>query len=442
MRPSRIRAALLLTLAALAAAGPARARDPLGVELGKGQVVRLPRAAATVFVADPAVADVQVKSPTLLYLFGKAIGETTLIAADAEDGIILDAPVRVTHNLARLRDTLRELVPGASLAATSVAGSVVLEGEVASPREAEDARRAAAAIAGGETNVINRLRVSAPTQVNLRVRVAEMSRAVTKELGFSLSANGQLGNFALGVASLNPFAVGASSSVAAAGRLGRWDVNGVIDALEQDQLVKVLAEPNLTAMSGETASFLAGGEFPIVSESKDDEVTVTFKQFGVSLAFTPTVLGDGRINLHVRPEVSELTTTGAIQVAGYSIPALATRRAETTVELASGQSFAVAGLLRQDADQSVSRFPGLGDVPILGALFRSTQFQRNETELVIIVTPYAVQPAAERGLAAPTDGVLPPHDVERLLFGARWRRENPRTAAARGLAGPVGFELR
>jgi pilus assembly protein CpaC len=288
---------------------------------------------------------------------------------------------------------------------------------------------------------LNRVRVTAATQVNLRVRVAEMSRAVTKELGFRLTGAGSLGNnLGLSFATANPFAATALGSLGVAVRAG-FDVNGIVDALEQDQLVRLLAEPNLTALSGQTASFLAGGEFPVVFPVDRDRVVIEYKEFGVSLAFTPTVLGDGRINLHVRPEVSELSQRGAVEIDGFSIPALTTRRAETTVELASGQSFAIAGLLRADTDQDVAKLPGLGDLPILGTLFRSQQFQRNETELVIIVTPYAVAPVSGP-LAAPTDGLLPPHDVERLFRGAYWRTENPRSPKVGGLAGPVGFELR
>jgi pilus assembly protein CpaC len=414
--------------------------ETIAVEVNKGRVLRLPRAAATVFVADPAIADVQVKSPTLIYLYGKTIGETTLIAADGDEVLMLDAPVTVSHNLARLGDALSELMPGTPLQVSTVGNAVVLEGTVASPRQAEDARRLAAVIAGGDDFVINRLSVSAPTQVNLRVRVAEMSRDVSKNLGFSLDATAAFGNFALGLLTANPFAGAVSSGVIASFSGGGLDVNGIIDAMEGSRLVRILAEPNLTALSGETASFLAGGEFPIVYPGDEDGTSVVFKQFGVSLAFTPTVLDDGRINLHVRPEVSQLSSQGAVDVGGFSIPALTTRRAETTVELASGQSFAIAGLLRQEGDENLSKFPGLGDLPVLGTLFRSTAFQRTETELVIIVTPYTVAPVSERLLASPVDGLLPPHDVERIMFGAQWRREHPRTAAS-ALSGPVGFLL-
>ncbi len=209
----------------------------------------------------------------------------------------------------------------------------------------------------------------------------------------------------------------------------------------------VLAEPNLTALSGETASFLAGGEFPIPVASDDNEIEIEFKEFGISLAFTPTVLSRNRISLRVRPEVSELSDNGAITIGGLTIPALATRRAETTVELGSGQSFAVGGLLSNDVQNTVSKFPGLGDLPVLGTLFRSQRFQTNETELVIMVTPYLVKPVDEPVLASPVDGYEPPNDIERILEGRlHHARLQPGRGAPHGpdklrLVGPIGFAL-
>ncbi|HYH37531.1 MAG TPA: type II and III secretion system protein family protein, partial [Azospirillum sp.] len=221
----------------------------------------------------------------------------------------------------------------------------------------------------------------------------------------------------------------------------RWDVNGLIDALARDGLITVLAEPNLVATSGETASFLAGGEFPVPVPQERDRVTLEFKQFGVSLAFTPTVLSGERISMRVRPEVSELDYSNAIVLNTFRIPALRSRRAETTVELGSGQSFAIAGMMQNGLDESVDKFPFVGDVPVLGALFRSSRFQRNETELVIIVTPYIVRPANNPAqLAAPTDGISPTRFIDRVLFG-KLTRPGPGTPppARPSLAGPAGF---
>ncbi|MFZ0695346.1 MAG: secretion system protein, partial [Alphaproteobacteria bacterium] len=217
-------------------------------------------------------------------------------------------------------------------------------------------------------------------------------------------------------------------------------------------LVSILAEPNLTAVSGESANFLAGGEFPIPTPQPGQTggaatITVTFKQFGVSLSFTPTVLKNNLINLKVVPEVSQLSTTGAVQIDGFQIPALTTRRAETTVELGSGQSFAIAGLFQNDTTNNLSKFPGLGDLPVLGPLFRSNQFQRNETELVIIVTPYIVRPVSGMKMASPTDGLVAPNDYDRVLLGQAYKPQlqdkNPAPVGpdGKGLSGPVGFMM-
>jgi pilus assembly protein CpaC len=234
-------------------------------------------------------------------------------------------------------------------------------------------------------------------------------------------------------------------------------VTAMVDALAQEGFVTDLAQPNLTAMSGQTASFLAGGEFPVpISGSSTatggvPTITVEFKSFGVSLAFTPTVIDANHVNLRVRPEVSALTTVGAVSLpitntATITIPALTVRRAETSVELGSGESFALAGLLQHTSTQDTSRVPWLGDIPILGALFKSDRFQRAETELVVIVTPYLVQPVATR-VAAPTDGLLLPSDAQRVLFGDKYRQElpaaarGPLNAGGKGLIGPGGFRL-
>jgi pilus assembly protein CpaC len=305
---------------------------------------------------------------------------------------------------------------------------------------------------GEKGEVINRLAVNQPTQVNLRVRVAEISRDLEKQLGINWTVISRDGfNFAF--ATVNPFAATGvvADRLAASATPGSWDINTVIDALNDERLITLLAEPNLTALTGETASFLAGGEFPILVPQGNDQVTIDFKKFGVSLAFTPTIIGSSKINLHVRPEVSDLSDRGAITVPiGFnqviSVPALRTRRAETTVELGSGQSFAIAGLLSNDTDHNVKKLPLLGDIPVLGRLFTSDRFLRNETELVIIVTPYLVRPVPGR-MAAPTEGFVPPDDVERLTPSGTWKQSPtagpPSSVGPDGnrLVGPVGFAL-
>ncbi len=427
----------------------------LGLEVNKGRLVRLDRPAATVFIADPRIADVQVKSPSLIYLFAKAPGETTLYAVDSAERVLANVDVTVNHNLTRLRRAIARLAPDDDITVDSIDGALVLDGVVRSASRAEDVRRLAAGFAGAPENVINRIGVDAPNQVNLRVRVAEVSRDIDKQLGFNWSAVGTIGSFAFGVATGNPFAANVIQNTLSAdpgpfsagnGQI-TFDVNGVIDALEDEGLITVLAEPNLTSMSGETASFLAGGEFPILVPEGDDRVVIEFKQFGVSLAFTPTILGEGRINLNVRPEVSQLSNTNAVVLNDFQIPSLTTRRAETTVELGSGQSFAIAGLIQNNVTHSISEFPGLGDVPMLGSLFKSDRFQREESELVIIVTPYIVKPTSRGKLAAPTDGFQAPHDIERIIGGTPHRAADqpgrPQTVGktGRSLIGPVGFEL-
>jgi len=426
----------------------------LQLEVNKGRLVRLDRPAGTVFIADPEIADIQVKSPSLVYLMGKKPGETTLYAVDEDENVLANVAIRVTLNLSRLRDAIRALDPRGDVTVTSIDDTLLLEGVVKSALIAEDVHRLAVRIAGDEDAVINRLGVDAPNQVNLRVRIAEISRGVDKQLGFNWQMLSS--GMSIALATTNPFA-GAVGVVNALGALTQgasaqfhaegWDFNAVIDALEDEGLVSILAEPNLTALTGETASFLAGGEFPILVPDSNGRVTIEFKKFGVSLAFTPTMIGENRVNLHVRPEVSQLSSTNAVTLGGFVVPSLTTRRVETTVELGSGQSFAIAGLLQNNVTHDIRKFPGLGDIPVLGALFRSDRFQRDESELVIIITPYIVRPTSRTRLAAPTDGFAPAHDMERLLTGGTHRRNpvagKPLTLdrSGKALIGPVGFQL-
>jgi pilus assembly protein CpaC len=333
---------------------------------------------------------------------------------------------------------------------------------VDTPVQALELRDLGERFLGQDEALLFRVRVSASTQVHLRVRVAEVSREVIKEFGINWESVFETGDLLFGFATGRP-AFGAAGSIfrgppqanGAAPDLffgsftpGDNVVNTAIDALAQEGLVNILAEPNLTALSGETASFLAGGEFPIpVATGDDNEIQIEFKEFGIQLAFTPTVLSGNRISLRVRPEVSELSNDGAIQLNGLTIPALKTRRAETTVELGSGQSFAIGGLLSSGVQNAVSKTPGLGDLPVLGTLFRSTAFRRDETELVIIVTPYLVRPVDEPVLAIPNDGYKAPNDIERILQGRLHSaqlhpgRGGPEGPQGQRLTGPIGFVL-
>ncbi len=401
----------------------------LTVELSEGQLVRLSKRAASIFVANPNVADVSIKSDRLVYVFGTGVGETTFYAVDGNDEIVANLKVVVTHNVSRLNASLRRLAPNGGITAESLDGGIVLTGAAENATVSEDARRLATRFLGDNEEVINQLSVTAPNQVSLRVRIAEVSRQVIDQFGINWETvfTGST-SFLFGVATGTPVLTGTvptatntigpaigsstfitrngleSSSAFFRGARGDFEINGLIDLLAQNDLITILAEPNLTALSGETASFLAGGEFPVPVPQQSGAITIEFKKFGVSLAFTPTILGNNRISMRVRPEVSQLSVAGQIVIANFQIPSLTTRRAETTVELGSGQSFAIAGLLLDNTQQALDQVPGLSDIPILGPLFDSDRFERNESELVIIVTPYVVRPI-DRGEQAvlPTD---------------------------------------
>ncbi|MFZ4406662.1 MAG: type II and III secretion system protein family protein [Paracraurococcus sp.] len=425
-----------------------RAGLPLAIEAGAGRILQLNRAAGSVFAADPRVVEVRPASPTSLFLFGVSPGRTTIAAIDGQGNPVAQYEVTVRPSgfgAGEAQSTISRLLPGQKIRTEQHGNGIALHGEVATAAEAEQAANIARGYLAEGQLLDNRLSVLGQVQVNLRVRIAEVSREVTRQLGVDWQAVGRSGNFALSLLTRNALfdAVNPSSAIGARFSDGRSDINGIIDALAQDRLITVLAEPNLTAMSGETASFLVGGEFPIPVALRDNVVTVQFKQYGVSLAFVPTVMSQGRISLKVRPEVSDLTEQGAVRLSSgnssIQIPALTVRRAETVVELGSGQSFAIAGLLQDNARTLGRALPGIGEVPVLGALFRSDRFQRNETELVIIITPYIVRPASEAvALRAPTDGFVPPDDVERVLLFrqlARQRGLPPR------LPGAAGFGL-
>ncbi|MGH7033308.1 MAG: type II and III secretion system protein family protein, partial [Stellaceae bacterium] len=426
-----LRSLLAAAALVLAAGGlhPAHAEEilvPSGnairLDVGKGDLIKLDRNADTVFVADPQIADVRVKSPRLIYIFGKGPGETSLYAVDAEQHVITNKSVVVTRDTARLQSAIDQLLPNSTVQVKNVDGELVLTGHVNSPGEAEDARRLARPFVSDDKQLINHIAVDAPNQVNLRVRVAEVQHNVIKQLGINWDTLTKFGSFALGFATgspvlnssgqfltRNPGIGGTTDSGIFGVNTSHVSVNAVIDALNQNGLVNILAEPNLTAVSGETASFLAGGEFPIPvpqtgSGGSSPTITVQYKPFGVALAFTPVILANGRISLRVRPEVSEISSTGQVQINGFNIPALTTRRAETTIELGSGQTFALGGLLQNNIADTVNKVPGLSELPVLGPLFRSNQFQRNETELVILVTPYLVRPVSTQRLATPSDG--------------------------------------
>ncbi|HEY0115415.1 MAG TPA: type II and III secretion system protein family protein [Allosphingosinicella sp.] len=429
----RLSVAAALAVAIAAPASPAFAQptvapaEEVTLSVGTGRLVQLNGVMADLFVANEAVADVQVRSNTSVYVFGRAAGQTTVYATDRSGRVIYSASIRVGQNLASVDQMLDLAMPEANITATPMNGLVLLTGTVAAPSDVEEAQRLVQAFVGEGTQVVSRLRTATPQQVMLRVRIAEVSRNLIRELGVNLAALDPMSGFSFfrgqRTATVGPngirfggFADGTSTIGAAAG-IGGLDIGAALDANSNNGQVTILAEPNLTSLSGETASFLAGGEFPVPISQTLGQVTIEYKQYGVGLAFTPVVLEDGRISMRVRPEVSELATEGSIRLNGFDVPALTTRRAETTVELGSGQSFMIAGLLRNTSTNTIDRTPFLGNLPVLGALFRSTRFRRAETELVIIVTPYLVQPMNPTRVAMPTDGFRAADDAQRMIVG-------------------------
>lgn len=450
-------AAGLAAVLAVSALGGAWAQsvkptETLALNVNAGELLRLPRPAAKIFIADPEIADFQAASNQSLLVFGRKPGQTTLYALSQTDGVILSRRINVAHDVGQLQDLIDQSLPRSAVKVQSTAAGIMLTGRVQTTIEADQAARIATGFVDSPDKVINQIEITSPTQVNIRVRVVEMSREVTRRFGFNWEASFEVGKTVLGIATGRDI-LGAGNSLfttdstivgTGGGSLvggvfdGNNQIGGMIDALAQENLVTVLAEPNLTALSGETASFIAGGEFPIPVSQNEDRITIEFKQFGVVLDFTPTVLSPSRISMRVRPEVSELTEEGAITQGQVVIPAITLRRTETTIELASGQSFAVAGLLQDETRSNISKFPGLGDIPVLGALFQSESFRRNETELVIIATAYLVQPTSVGEFANPVAGFEPPSDLERILSGKVARVSG---VAPADLAKPGGLRL-
>ena len=419
---------ILAPLPAVATAvAPARV---VTMSVGSGQLVRLPRPMTGVFVADDKIADVQVKGSTSVYVFAKTAGLTSIYATDKAGAVIWSSDVRVGANLADVGALLRAAMPEADINATPLSGMLLLTGTVLSPADVESAQRLTEQATGGSVQVLNRLKVATPQQVSLHVKIAEVNRNVARAIGFNYKTADNTGGLMFGLAQGRAGAIsddlktfthsGVGTTLALGGKLLGLDIRQAIDLAETDGFASTLAEPNLTALSGETASFLAGGEIPIPQSQGLGSVSVEFKQYGVSLAFTPTVMSGGRIAIRVRPEVSQLSDVGSVKVNGFTIPSLITRRAETTVELGSGQSFAIGGLLQNTHNNSFDKAPLLGDLPVIGALFRSNSFQKQETELVIVVTPYIVKPVDANQIALPADGYRSPTTAARVILGKNY----------------------
>lgn len=430
--------------------------------LNKAAIVELPVAARDVLVSNPAIVDAVVRTNKRTYLIGLAVGQTNAFFFNEKGQQILNLEIRVARDLAGLRDSLRQYFPKARIDVESVNDHVVLSGMVASAAQASKAQDLAARYIGlDKDHVLNMLGIEGKEQVMLKVTVAEMQRNVVKQLGVDLSTAADFGDFALRLATANSFSVQGSSfgglTTAPATGIGAGttsytggdaSIGAAIRALERDGILRTLAEPNLTAISGESAKFLAGGEFPVpVSRDRDGNVQLEYKSFGVGLNFTPVVLSEGRISLRISTEVSELSSEGAYVLQGattadgVTVPGLKVRRAETTLELPSGGSLVMAGLLSDTMRQNVDGVPGMKDVPVLGQLFRSRDYQKNETELVVIVTPYLVDPTSRKNLALPTDGFAPASDMDTILMG-RLNATYGAHGAGQGdtsLQGPVGF---
>jgi pilus assembly protein CpaC len=403
------------------------AEDTILVGVNRAKTIPLASAAATVFVANPDIADVQVATPTSVVVFGKKAGTTTLFAFSR--GQTVRYAVRVAQATDELGEVLKDAVPGAELQAASTPKGVVVKGKLDTPLDAHHARTIASHFVGDKDETVMAAAVTGGTQVNLRVRVAEVSRDIEKDFGFNWNGLYNNGKFAIGLLTgrtpvdaagnfIRDTSTSQLDSLGLSYKNGPVDISALIDTLQQQGLVSILAEPNLTTTSGEPASFLAGGEFPVPVAQALQQITIEWKSYGVSVNFTPTVLSPNRISVQVNPEVSQVDFAAGTVINDVRVPALTVRRAQTTVELASGQTFAIGGLLLDNASNQLRDIPGVGDIPVLGALFRSTKFQRHQSELVILVTPYIVKPTSNSGDAhMPTDGLSYASDLEQILLG-------------------------
>jgi pilus assembly protein CpaC len=390
--------------------GYAGASRTVTLGLSKSIIVELPVAAQDVLVSDPETADAMMRSARRAYIIGKKVGQTNIFFFDEHGQRILALEVQVERDIAMLESTIARLVPGSQVGVEALNDNVVLTGNVRSPADSKVAADIAGRFLGDPLRVLNMINVHGEEQVHLKVTVAEVHRTVLKQLEIDLATIARRGAAVFSA----PLAVAAGVDAAASWRVGNTEIEARLKALEKNGMLRTLAEPTLTAISGETANFLAGGEFPYLVESDDDDKrdTYEFKEFGVQLSFTPVVMSEGRISIRVASAVSELDLSFGTQV-----PAIRVRRADTTVELPSGGALTIAGLIQEELRQNFSGTPGLMNIPILGALFRSREFQKSETELVIIVTPYLVRPVAPDQLATPVDGLAPASDAAGVLLG-------------------------
>lgn len=503
--------AALAQNAALAAAGAAAnsavvrvdlsngaASQSLALPRGKSAIIELPTDARDVLVTNPKVADAVLRTPRRIYVLGVASGQTDAVFFDAAGRRILSLDIRVDQDTAAVAQTINRILPRADVRVDAMNDSVILSGQVMSAGDADKAVQIARAAVAKPEQVLNMLTIAGKDQVMLKVRIVEMQRNVIKQLGFNLNTvlnqvgepqflfgispsyavNGGLVGGLVGGYDLNtttqPVWDGSingcirgdqgntvvdriqASNCVATGRAGDAGLNqarGMLQAFERVGLVRTLAEPNLTAVSGESAKFLAGGEYPIpVGRDRDGMITIEFKPFGVGLGFTPVVLSGGRISLKISTEVSELTNQNAFTLGAGGptssgstlvIPALDVRRAETTVELPSGGAMMIAGLMQEKTKQNLDSLPGMMNLPVLGSLFRSRDFQSGESELVVIVTPYLVDATSPDRLQTPMDGFKAAHDASTILLGKlnKTYKAKPQTEAGRTYQGPYGYVI-
>ncbi|MHC6226900.1 type II and III secretion system protein family protein [Pseudomonas sp. X10] len=400
-------ASLLLSLLACAQELAVGNRGTLDLSAGEGRILRFQTPVASVLVAEPEVADLQVVSDGVIYVFGKAPGQTSLIALDAESQQLAAMTLSVNSATQGVSRSLQNLHPQSTAQVSAVGNQLAAKGMVQSVGEATDLN----ALLQGQAQIpaLNTTTYGGSAQVNIRVRFAEVSRSELLRYGVSWNALFNNGTFSFGLVTGGNLAAeaarGASNVISAGVSSGNVNIDAMLEALQSNGVLEILAEPNITAMTGQTASFLAGGEVAVPVPVNRDLVGIEYKPYGVSLLFSPTLLPNGQIALQVRPEVSSLMGSEMATVNGYRVPSFRVRRADTRVEVGSGQTFAIAGLFQRESSQDVEKLPVLGDMPILGNLFRSKRFQRNETELVILITPYLVQPVRQRDLATPLDAL-------------------------------------
>ena len=391
---------------------------PLGI--GKSVAIDLPADIKDVLVADPKIANAVIRSSRRVYMIGVTVGQTNIFFFDADGKQIAGFDIAVTRDLNGVRAALKQTMPDADIRIEGVGDGIMLSGSSASAAESQQAYDLASRLVGDGTKVVNGIAVRGRDQVMLKVTIAEVQRQIIKQLGINLSGSAGYGSAVVNFNNTNPFPINGTPNSGIPNIGGTFkSVTANLQAMEQSGVIRILAEPTLTAISGETANFLAGGSFPYPTPptTAGGAPGFAFQNFGVGLVFTPVVLSEGRISLKVSTEVSELSPENSVTMAGTTVPGLTVRRAETTVEISSGGSLALAGMIQEETKQTISGFPGLMQLPVLGTLFKSRDYRNNQTELMVLVTPYIVRAVAQKELSRPDDGFADPNDQSTVLLG-------------------------